>query len=159
MSLRLFTLSAILAAARLVAADAAETPAQDPVLGTDTVHGCYSSYGSMVFNSSSTFNTQGLCTEACRNLNKNTAATQSKECYCGDKYPAKNLLVDDSECTEPCPGYDTQVCGGADTWTVYNTGVRVSVSDEANATDTSSTSSSSSSTTTAAAVVTVSGMF
>lgn len=131
-------LTLFLVAATTVAADATETPAQNPVLGTDTVHGCYSSMGSLVFNQSTTFNTQGLCTAYCRDMGSSVAAAQSKDCYCGDKYPPKNTLVDDSECTEPCPGYDTQVCGGYDTWTVYNTGVRISVSDEANTSDTSS---------------------
>ncbi|KAI0123764.1 hypothetical protein BJ170DRAFT_598964 [Xylariales sp. AK1849] len=162
MSLRTLAISAVLAGCRLVSAtDAAEEqPVTSPVLGTDTVHGCYSSIGNLVFNQTDNFNTQGACAGYCRDMGKTVGASQSEDCYCGDKYPALNTLVADSECGEPCPGFGDQACGGLDTYTVYNTGVKVQVANEANVTDsTSSTSTSAAAeatSTTAPSVVTIS---
>lgn len=143
MSLRLFAISALLALAPVVrAATGVEQTATTPILGTDTVHGCYSSLGELKLNGTDEFNSQGACAGACRTRNKNVAASNAKDCYCGDKYPPKNTLVDDSECTEPCPGYDAQACGGLNTYTVYNTGVKVSVADSDPVSSSSSASSS-----------------
>jgi cell wall integrity and stress response component len=144
MSLRLFTISALLAAARLVSAtdQGVEQNATKPVLGTDTVHGCYSSKGSMVLNSTNGFNSQGSCNIACRAMSKNVGATQASDCYCGDEYPPLNLLTTNDKCAEPCPGYGTQACGGLNTWTVYNTGLVVSVAEMANVTVDASASAS-----------------
>jgi hypothetical protein len=113
---------------------ATEVAASEPMAGTDTVHGCYSSLGNLVFNQTYSYNSQGACADFCRGLGKPVAASQAKDCYCGTEYPAKNTLVADSECSEPCPGFSSQACGGVDTWTVYNTGVKVSVADSANTT-------------------------
>ncbi|KAI1871553.1 uncharacterized protein JN550_004547 [Neoarthrinium moseri] len=157
MSLRLFTVSALLAVSSLVSATK-EVAASEPKVGTDTVHGCYSSLGNLVLNATSKFNTQGLCATACRGMDKVVGASFSESCYCGDKYPPKNTLVDDSECTEPCPGFGDEACGGLDTFTVYNTGVRVSVADEANTTDSSATASSGPDATSSQSVATVSGV-
>ncbi|ORY60847.1 uncharacterized protein BCR38DRAFT_348970 [Pseudomassariella vexata] len=157
MSLRLRLLSTLLVAFNPVWATGAgeEVAATDPILGTDTVHGCYSSLGSLVKNATIEFNSQGSCAEACRSMGKYVGASNANDCYCGDKYPPLNTLVDDSECTEPCPGFGAQACGGIDTYTVYNTGVKVSVADSANLTTSSSSSSVGTTSTTAAAVVTV----
>jgi cell wall integrity and stress response component len=141
MSLRLFALSAILASS-VFASTTLEVAATDPVLGTDTVHGCYSSIGELTLNSTNSYNSQGSCNLACRSLGKKVGATQASDCYCGDKYPAANTLVDDTDCSEPCPGYDTQACGGLDTYTVYNTGEQVDVGTEANVTSSTATTAS-----------------
>jgi cell wall integrity and stress response component len=162
MSLRLLAISGLLAFSNLVhaASTATEVAAEDPVSGTDTVHGCYSNIDNLVFNQTYEFNSQGACAGFCRDMGKYVGATQAKDCYCGDEYPALNTLASDDECTEPCPGYGTQACGGIDTWTVYNTGVRVSVANAANITDTSSTASSASTAAaTSQAVVTSAGRF
>jgi cell wall integrity and stress response component len=162
MSLKLFAVSSLLAFSRLVLAtgEGTEVAAESPISGTDTVHGCYSYVDNLTLNSTNEFNSQGACATICRDLGKYVGATQAEDCYCGDEYPPLNTLVDDDECTEPCPGYGTEACGGIDTWTVYNTGVRVSVANEANITDTSSTSASSSvaASTTSQAVSTSAGM-
>lgn len=110
--------------------------------------GCYKSKGELVQQSEITegdFNSRGKCNELCRSKNKNVSATSLDSCYCGDKYPPKADLVDDDQCTEPCPGINTEACGGLDTFSVYNSGVRVSVADS----DSASSSSSASSTSTA----------
>lgn len=142
MSLKLYAVSGLMAFANLARATGTEVAAQTPVTGTDTVHGCYSNIDNLTFNGTYEFNTQGACAGYCRDLGKYVGAALSKDCYCGDEYPPLNTLVSDDQCTEPCPGYDQQACGGIDTWTVYNTGVRVSVANAANITDTSSTTSS-----------------
>ena len=114
----------------------------------------------MVLNGTVDFNTQGKCNEICRALNKLTAASYATDCYCGDKYPPLNTILADDKCDEPCPGFGTEACGGLNAFTIYNTGVRVSVADDANSTSssTSSVESAGSTKTTQPAVVTVSGM-
>ncbi|KAI1344552.1 hypothetical protein F5Y15DRAFT_115142 [Xylariaceae sp. FL0016] len=152
MSLRRFAAAAILAFAALSSADNLEVAASDPVKGTDTVHGCYNSLGELTKNSVQEFNSQGKCATICRTLEKPVAASYSETCYCGDQYPNSKNLVDDSKCNEPCPGYDTQACGGLGTYTVYNTGVQVAVgeSEEDISSSSSAGSSSTTSSTTAA---------
>ncbi|ETS75729.1 hypothetical protein PFICI_12673 [Pestalotiopsis fici W106-1] len=135
-----------LAVAVLASSGAEETAAEDPIKGTDTVHGCYSSVGELTFNSTNAFNGQGLCSTYCRGGGFAVAASQSSDCYCGDKYPPESTLVDDSECNEPCPGFSVDACGGADTYTVYNTGEKVNV-DSSSDDSTSSSASASGSTT------------
>lgn len=100
-----------------------ETQAEDPVLGTETVHGCYASVGSLTSNGTNEFNTEGSCATACRGGGFAVAASQAEDCYCGAEYPAENTMVDDAECNEPCPGYPNESCGGIDAYTVYNTGL------------------------------------
>jgi cell wall integrity and stress response component len=157
MSLRFIALTGLLALTNVVRATTTEVAAEDPVKGTDTVHGCYGNVDNLTLNSTNEFNTQGLCSTACRGMSKAVGAAYSSDCYCGDEYPPLNTLLDDSECTEPCPGYDTQACGGINAWTVYNTGEKVSVASADNITESSSSSSASS--TTSQAVMTSAGMF
>lgn len=152
MSLKFLAISGLMAFSSNFAraSTGTEVAAQDPVSGTDTVHGCYSNIDNLVFNQTYEFNTQGACAGFCRAMGKYVGATSSRDCYCGDEYPALNTLVSDDECTEPCPGYGQQACGGIDTYTVYNTGVKVSVANSANITDTSSTATSAAATSTQA---------
>ncbi|KAI5922006.1 hypothetical protein F4810DRAFT_712042 [Camillea tinctor] len=157
MSLRKFTFAAALAFASVATAATTsnlEVPASTPVLGSDTVHGCYGSLGSLKLDSSPDFNSQGKCVGICKTKGHTVAATFSDQCYCGDTYPNSADLLDDSKCTEPCPGFDTQACGGLNAWTVYNTGLRVSVAEESSS---SSSSTSSTSTSTSASTSTATG--
>ena len=148
MSLKQFTVAAVLAFAS-VASAGLQPPPQDPARGSDKVRGCYASKGELTLVTLSDANSRGVCNEACRAKNKNVAATSLDDCFCGDKYPAKSTKVDDDKCGEPCPGYGLEACGGLDTFSVYNTGVRVSVGESAD--DTSSSSSSARPSTTSAA--------
>ncbi|OTA99714.1 hypothetical protein M426DRAFT_16179 [Hypoxylon sp. CI-4A] len=150
MSFRRLAIVAALAMASFSVATK-EKAAQDPVPGTDTVHGCYKSVGTMKHMKYQDFNTQGLCVALCRTNKKNVGASNSYDCWCGDEYPNKDDLVDDSECTEPCPGFGDDACGGLDTYTVYNTGLRVSVGEASEAGNSSSSSSASASKTSSAA--------
>jgi cell wall integrity and stress response component len=104
-----------------------EQSAEDPVIGETTIHGCYSSVGKLQLNESYTFNTQSSCAEVCGGTGAYVAATQGESCYCGSEYPPVSTLVDDSQCDEPCPGYAMDACGGTKTFTVLNTGIKVTV--------------------------------
>ncbi|KAK6218001.1 YmL10 [Pestalotiopsis sp. IQ-011] len=143
-----------------------EAQAEDPVLGTETVHGCYSSVGSLTLNGTSEFNTEGSCATACSGGGFAVAASQEMDCYCGAEYPAENTLVDDAECNELCPGYPNESCGGTDAYTVYNTGLVLHVAssdDDSSSSSASSASASASATassntsTAATAIATASG--
>ncbi|RYP19076.1 hypothetical protein DL765_003572 [Monosporascus sp. GIB2] len=151
MSLRQYIVAAVLAGAS-VASAGLQPPPQSPVRGSDTVRGCFSSLGELKFlydEKTINYNSRGKCNEKCRALEKNVAATSSDVCYCGDKYPPSSAKVADNKCSEPCPGIDTEACGGLHTYSVFNTGVRVTV-DESEDVKSSSKSSSPTSTATTA---------
>ena len=89
-----------------------EQPTQAPSLDpAGTVHGCFGSIGDLVKNSTNDFNSQSLCIGFCRGIRKVVAATgMAKDCYCGDKYPPKSSLVEDSKCDYPCSGFGFHAC-------------------------------------------------
>lgn len=155
-----FAFTALFVAAPLVSAAGKGTqkPAQEPQIGPDTVHGCYSSKGKMVLADTNKFQTQGSCAATCKEKGNTAAATQSDQCFCGDSYPPKSTLTKDENCGEPCPGFDTDACGGLDTWTVYNLGVRKQLPDDPDP-KTSSSAATSAATSTAPAAVTTSGEY
>ncbi|RYP46443.1 hypothetical protein DL768_007355 [Monosporascus sp. mg162] len=150
MSLRQYIVAAVLAGASLASADNLQPAPQSPIRGTETVRGCFSSLGELVkvYDDPDLFNSKGKCNTKCREEEKYVAATSLDACYCGDKYPPSSAKVADNRCSEPCPGFDTEACGGLNTFSVYNTGVRVTV-DESEDVQSSSTSSSPTSTRTA----------
>ena len=45
-----------------------------------------------------------------------------KECFCGNKRPDEDKLLDESKCNMTCPGDEKQFCGGYLTMNVYQTG-------------------------------------
>jgi cell wall integrity and stress response component len=126
-----------ISAAATVAASHLKLLVEYPILGVDTVFGCYSSIGELQQNGTSTFNSQGSCTTACEAIGAYVAASQVNSCYCGDKYPPASTRVDSSQCDEPCPGFAREACGGSEAFTVYNTGLKLTVE---NSTDDSSSS-------------------
>ncbi|KAH6648958.1 hypothetical protein BKA67DRAFT_661894 [Truncatella angustata] len=147
-------------AATVLARGSLETSAEDPVIGTDTVHGCYSSVGELKLNKTNEFNARGLCASLCRDADANVAATQGSKCYCGQKYPAASTLVDDSQCDEPCPGYSAEACGGTKFFTIINTGLSLAVdnsTDDSSSSKSSSVAGASSTSTSVASGATVSG--
>lgn len=112
MSVRQITAVALLALASFTSAQkkGVEVPAEQAVIGSDTVAGCFSSLGDMEFDSSDNYNAQGYCAPNCRDKGLPVGATYLKRCYCGHKLPNKKSLLDDSKCNEPCPGFDLQAC-------------------------------------------------
>ncbi|KAI1413404.1 hypothetical protein F5Y13DRAFT_29471 [Hypoxylon sp. FL1857] len=145
MSFRQIAVVAVLALASVSTATKEKAP-QSPIVGTDTVHGCYKSVGTMKKLNTDNFNSQGACAGFCRKNNYVVGASNSVDCWCGDEYPNKADLVDDDQCTEPCPGFGDDACGGLDTYTVYNTGKRVSVGEAAEPGSSSSSSAGASKT-------------
>lgn len=133
-----------------------EQPSTAPVNGAQTVQGCFSSSGDLIFNATLTFNTIGSCAhDTCKPLGKAVAGTTGgSDCWCGDKYPPKNTLANDTDCNIGCTGFNPQACGGNGFWTIYNTGLKLAV--DYSGGDTVSSSATSSSTTTAPTVVTMS---
>ncbi|KAK7433068.1 Protein SLG1 [Neonectria magnoliae] len=74
--------------------------------------------------------------------------THLTRCYCADTYPARVCQLDDDQCDYPCPGYPMEACGSLNgAFSVFNTGLEVTVEND----DDKPTSSSftSASTTTA----------
>lgn len=160
MSVRQITAVALLALASFTNAQkkGVEVPAEQAVIGSDTVAGCFSSLGDMTLDSSDKYNAQGYCGPNCRDKGFPVGATYLKQCFCGHKMPNKKTLLDDSKCNEPCPGFDPQACGGLGAYTVYNTGVQVNVEEAEPDPVTSSTTTSTTTSTsqTSAAVSTTS---
>ncbi|KAI1820106.1 hypothetical protein F4861DRAFT_533941 [Xylaria intraflava] len=158
MTLQQITAVALLALAAFAKADGAkgvEVPAQLPTLGSDTVAGCFSSLGDMTLDNVNNYNSQGACAGTCRGNGKAVGATYAKACYCGTKMPNKKTLLPDSQCNEPCPGFDPQACGGLGAYTVYNTGVTFNVA-EAELPSSSASSAAPTSTTQSSTTVAVS---
>ncbi|KAL4731782.1 hypothetical protein ACLX1H_000771 [Fusarium chlamydosporum] len=73
------------------------------------------------------FAASGHCWNQCKEETKLVAILHGSKCYCSNNYPARSLLVDDSQCNYPCAGYAFEACGGIDTpaYSVYNTGLEL----------------------------------
>lgn len=104
-------------------------PSTEPVIGQVTHQGCFnSSLGLELINENLKFNTDGSCSKLCVGKDYPVGATSGGQaCWCGHEYPPENTLVDDSECNIGCTGFNTIACGGLDTWSVYNTGLKLAV--------------------------------
>ncbi|KAH8904780.1 hypothetical protein BR93DRAFT_939834 [Coniochaeta sp. PMI_546] len=148
-SISIFMTAALLAAVPALAsqttAKGIEEPAATPTLNAAVVQGCFSSPGELVSIGTLDYNSKDKCAvENCKAQGHAVAASMGgNECYCGDKYPPKAALVNDTNCNIGCTGYDWDACGGSFFWTVYNTGLTLAVK----VSDDSVISSSSSSTT------------
>ncbi|KAH6615895.1 hypothetical protein B0J18DRAFT_291779 [Chaetomium sp. MPI-SDFR-AT-0129] len=106
-----------------------QKPITSPELGTSTVQGCFNSSGSLVFQKTFQWNSIGKCgDELCRPKGFPAGATMGgNQCFCGQKYPPKETLVDPSHCDAGCTGFGEDSCGGPNFWTVYNTGIDLAV--------------------------------
>ena len=89
-----------------------EQPTQVPQLNVPTVQGCFSSSGTLVFNSTPQYNTIGACAQTiCQAMGKAVGATTGgNQCWCGDEYPPMGSLADDSKCNVGCAGFNPQAC-------------------------------------------------
>lgn len=67
--------------------------------------------------------TPSLCLEQCGNFGYMAAGLEyGRECYCGDPANIKTAgakTVDDKECTVPCPGDSSAICGGGSRLSTY----------------------------------------
>ncbi|KAK4122016.1 hypothetical protein N657DRAFT_576498 [Parathielavia appendiculata] len=137
-----------------------QPPVENPRLNAQTVQGCFKSAGNLtMIYDNDIYNSMGKCSlNICYAQKYAVGGTMGgSQCYCGDAYPPKEDLVDNSNCNYDCTGIDTEACGGINFWTIYNTGVKLIVP-YAEPSSSSATSSSTTSTPTAtgtAAEVTV----
>lgn len=107
--------------------------------------GCYSTGDPLAMKGSYTYQTSGYCQTLCASANAPVmATTQGSTCYCGDTIPALDKMVSNSSCNTPCNGFDQQMCGGLNYWTVYLTGLNTQVETAPNSTTSSSSKGSAS---------------
>ncbi len=111
-------------------------PATQPISGSLTSQGCFSSSGNLtkvdIAKSNSdqlqSYLSSGSCGKWCKDLGKNVAAVGPQDCYCGDAYPPKADSVNINDCDYGCQGIDTEGCGSlTGAISVYNTGIDVVV--------------------------------
>lgn len=146
------------ASASATATSLKNKPSEAPHLKQITNVGCFNSSKGLEFVETLTYNTDGECGGRCQNKTYNVGATTGgSDCWCGNVYPPVSSLTDDTECNMPCTGYDQVACGGANAWSVYNTGVKLAVSNyEESSPSTVSTSAPTATSTGAAATSTTS---
>ncbi|KAK4174690.1 putative cell wall integrity and stress response protein [Triangularia setosa] len=106
-----------------------QQPKQDATLNAQTNQGCYKSAGEMTMASVIKFNSIGECAgKVCIQKGFAVAAsTGGNQCWCGNKYPPEEDLVDDKFCNVGCPGFGEHACGGKNYFSVYNTGKTLDV--------------------------------
>ncbi|KAI9757028.1 MAG: hypothetical protein M4579_003597 [Chaenotheca gracillima] len=123
--------SALWAASTLLWAastSAQQAPSPTAQLNAMTYKGCFSSSDPLTSKGGYQFQTQGYCQTVCAPLGKAVMGlTSGDECWCGDKLPASSSKVSDSECNQPCKGFNKNECGGSNKWTVYLTGTNNNV--------------------------------
>lgn len=137
-------LAVVPALASQTTAKGVEEPSAVPTLNAAVVQGCFSSPGELVSIGALDFNSKDKCAvQNCKAQGHAVAASMGgNECYCGDKYPPKAALVNDTNCNIGCTGYDWDACGGSFFWTVYNTGLTMAVKVSDDSVISSSSSSS-----------------
>jgi cell wall integrity and stress response component len=107
-----------------------QSPSEFPVPGGPKSQGCFSADGNFTLVTEKLDLSSGSCYEACKAKKKNVMALHGAQCLCGSYYPPKKSLVSDKKCNYPCPYYDKEACGGLGDpgyWSVFNTGLDVSV--------------------------------
>ncbi|KAI1409421.1 hypothetical protein F5Y13DRAFT_93473 [Hypoxylon sp. FL1857] len=63
----------------------------------------------------SIYQSDGLCHDFCISEYA-FAIVKEKECWCSDYTPDETDQVDVSKCSEPCPGFTSDTCGGDNLW-------------------------------------------
>ncbi|CAH0004347.1 unnamed protein product [Clonostachys byssicola] len=134
-----------------------QAPKESPKLGQPTSQGCFkSSKGLKDVGLDETKISSGGCREACQAIKKPVFAMGDVKCFCGDSYPPKSDLTDDSACDEMCQAYPLEACGNIDgtAFSVWNSGDKVNVPFYDGKDEDSSSASSGSKTATKTAVST-----
>jgi cell wall integrity and stress response component len=105
-------LAAVPALASQTTAKGVEEPAAAPTPSVAVVVGCYSSPGELVSAGTFEFNSISKCAvDTCAAQGHLVGASMGgNECYCGDEYPPKAALVNDTMCNIGCTGYDWDAC-------------------------------------------------
>ncbi|KAK6224569.1 hypothetical protein QIS74_02896 [Colletotrichum tabaci] len=77
----------------------------------------------------STWQTNGLCQDFCRDKNYAFAIVQWQSCWCSDVAPAPSTEAEISDkCNDICPGYDVERCGSRPNYFGYLTLAKTPVS-------------------------------
>ena len=80
--------------------------------------GCYSSISGGDSKGDYTYQTSGYCVNnECPN--SPYVAVKGKECICLNSLPQSSSKVSSSQCDQPCPGYQSDMCGGSNAYNVY----------------------------------------
>jgi len=89
-----------------------EEPSAPPQVGLAVVQGCFSSQGELVSIGNLDFNSRDKCAvDNCKAKGYSVGASMGgSECYCGNKYPPKAALVNDTNCNTKCPGWGADAC-------------------------------------------------
>lgn len=126
------------------------TATTTPAMNALTAVGCYSTPEPMSDHGAYTFQSKGNCQPICYELQMPVMGlVNGTNCWCGALIPPANSLVDNSSCSTPCGGIDTEFCGGDNFWTVYLTGItrnKIQNLDPASVTGTSGSSATKTST-------------
>jgi len=100
------------------------TATTTPAMNALTAVGCYSTPEPLADHGAYTFQSKGNCQPICYELQMPVMGlVNGTNCWCGPLMPPTNSLVDNSSCSTPCGGIDTEMCGGDNFWTVYLTGI------------------------------------
>ncbi|PYI15725.1 putative WSC domain protein [Aspergillus japonicus CBS 114.51] len=136
--------SALVASVLFLAAHVPTTAAYDEVY-----NGCYSSSTPLEDQGSYTYQSNGYCQKLCLKDNYAVFALHNKQdCLCGNELPASSDKVSDDECNLSCAGWPSVMCGGANTYSVYLTGIEDDVDNYSSSSSTSSKSTEGTSTST-----------
>lgn len=115
--------------------------------------GCYSSSTPLKDQGTNIYQSSGACQKTCVEGGTSYAVmamTEGSNCFCGDMLPAEDTKVDDSKCDTPCDGYDQEMCGGHNYFTVFLTGTVNNVDSYEGGSSSSSSSAAPSKTATSA---------
>jgi cell wall integrity and stress response component len=100
------------------------TATTTPAMNALTPVGCYATPEPMIDHGPYVFQSKGNCQPICYELQMPVMGlVNGTNCWCGALIPPKDTLVDNSSCSTPCGGIDTEMCGGDNLWTVYLTGI------------------------------------
>jgi cell wall integrity and stress response component len=85
--------------------------------------GCYSTVPDVKGDSTSPFQSLGMCVTQCATDNYKIAVlSKGDHCSCSNALPPDSSKVDDDKCNTVCPGYPTDKCGGDNAYSVLSTG-------------------------------------
>lgn len=110
---------------------ATQTPKTEPVPGSITSQGCWSSKGNfteMELKASTV--SSGSCRIECEKEDYPVMALSGQQCLCGNVYPEKDTETKDSNCNYGCPAYPLEACGGLGSpgyVSVFNLGTEVNI--------------------------------
>jgi hypothetical protein len=90
----------------------------------------------------SIYQSDGLCHDFCLPGGNAFAVVQGHGCFCSNILPDISSQVDVGRCSAPCPGYQTDVCGGDGLWGYMALGPSPSATAGASSSPSSSASSS-----------------